>query len=54
MRTWCWLPWETITLTLALPHDGSSTIFQVKRCPQRQMIAHNVAHVPVSICAFQR
>ena len=41
-RAWCWLPWGTTTLTLAMP-DGPARRFHVKYCPQQDRQAWNVS-----------
>jgi hypothetical protein len=43
-RNWVWIPTGTVTLCLDLP-TGEGTCFQVYRCSQQQMLAHNVAQV---------
>lgn len=42
-RAWCWLPYSTVSLTLAMP-DGPMRRFHVKWCPQRRQFAHNVSN----------
>lgn len=43
-RRWCWLPWQSVSLTGPLPH-GMRTEFSVKREPWRRIHAHNVGQV---------
>jgi hypothetical protein len=43
-RGWLWLPLQTLTLTGVLP-DGFARVLTVHRCPQRGLLAHNVAQV---------
>jgi hypothetical protein len=43
-RAWVWLPFLTVVLCLDLP-TGYGTVFQVYRCPQREVRAYNVAQM---------
>jgi len=41
VRKHVWLPWKSVTLTLTLP-DQTSTTFQVRRCAVLRMEADSV------------